>query len=111
MLYDGVYKNIGIPIVFDSHHFQLGPQDLDYHDSYYLARSTWPTGIRQQCHHSNSRKEHEDPTANKVAHSTWFYTPFEAYGNDTDVVLECKAKELALFKYLEDFQEKESKVA
>ena len=111
MLYDGVYKNIGIPIVFDSHHFQLGPQDLDYHDSYYLARSTWPTGIRQQCHHSNSRKEHEDPTANKVAHSTWFYTPFEAYGNDTDVVLECKAKELALFKYLEDFQGKESRVA
>ena len=111
MLYDGVYKHIGIPIVFDSHHFQLGPQDLDYHDSYYLARSTWPTGIRQQCHHSNSRKEHEDPTANKVAHSTWFYTPFEAYGNDTDVVLECKAKELALFKYLEDFQGKESRVA
>jgi len=111
MLYDGVHKRIGIPIVFDSHHFQIGPQDLDYHDSYYLARSTWPTGIKQQCHHSNSRRNYEDPTANKVAHSTWFYTPFEAYGNDTDVVLECKAKELALFKYLEDFQGKESKVA
>ena len=110
MLYDGVHKQIGIPIVFDSHHFELGPQDLDYHDSYYLARSTWHSGIKQQCHHSNSRRLYEDPTANKPAHSTWFYTPFETYGNDTDVVLECKAKELAVFKYRKDFV-KERKVA
>lgn len=110
MLYDGVHKQIGIPIVFDSHHFQIGPQDLDYHDSYYLARSTWPTGIKQQCHHSNSRRDYEDPKANKMAHSTWFYTPFESYGEPTDVVLECKAKELAVFKYRDDF-EKKAKVA
>jgi UV DNA damage endonuclease len=103
MLYDGVHKHVGIPIVFDSHHFDIGPQDLDYHDSYYLARSTWPHGIKQQCHHSNSRRDYEDPTANKVAHSTWFYTPFESYGNATDVVLECKAKELAVLKYRDDF--------
>tara|TARA_B100000700_G_scaffold183082_1_gene201966 strand:+ start:71 stop:778 length:708 start_codon:yes stop_codon:yes gene_type:complete len=106
MLYDGVHKHIGIPIVFDSHHFELGPQDLDYHDSYYLARSTWPTGIKQQAHHSNSRRKYEDPTANKPAHSTWFYTPFESYNEPTDVVLECKAKELAVFKYRNDFQKK-----
>jgi len=103
MLYDGVHKQIGIPIVFDSHHFQIGPQDLDYHDAYYLARSTWPTGVRQQCHHSNSRRDYEDPTANRVSHSDWFYTPFESYGENVDVVLECKAKELALFKYRNDF--------
>lgn len=103
MLYDGVYKRLGIPIVFDSHHYELGPQDLDYHDSFYLARSTWPHGIRQMCHHSNSRKNYEDPTAPKMAHSSWFYTPFESYGCPTDVMLECKAKELALFKYRKDF--------
>ena len=104
MLYDGVHKQIGIPIVFDSHHFEIGPQDQDYHDAYHLARSTWPIGIRQQCHHSNSRQRYEDPKANKMAHSTWFYTPFETYGNPTDVVLECKAKELAVLKYRKDFQ-------
>lgn len=104
MLYDGVHKQLGIPIVFDSHHFQIGPQDLDYHDSYYLARSTWPTQVRQQCHHSNSRRDYEDATANKMAHSTWFYTPFESYSEPTDVVLECKAKELAVFKYRSDFE-------
>ena len=106
--YNGVYKQIGIPIVFDSHHFGIGPQDLDYHDSFYLARSTWAPGIKQQCHHSNSRRDYEDSTANKVAHSTWFYTPFESYNEPTDVVLECKGKELALFKYLNDFTLKDA---
>ena len=106
MLFEGVHKHIGIPIVFDSHHFGIGPQDQDYHDAFHLARSTWPDGIRQQCHHSNSRRDYEDPTANKMAHSTWFYTPFESYGKPTDVVLECKAKELAVFKYREDFEKK-----
>ncbi len=103
MLYDGVYKRLGIPIVFDSHHHALGPQDLDYHDSFYLARDTWGN-VKQQCHHSNSKKNYEDPKANRVSHSTWFYTPFEAFGEDVDVVLECKAKERALFKYRKDFQ-------
>ena len=103
MLYDGVFKQIGIPIVFDSHHHELGPQDIDYHDAFYLARSTWPTGIKQQCHHSNSKKNYEDPKVSKVSHSSWFYTPFENYNEDVDVVLECKAKELALLKYRNDF--------
>jgi UV DNA damage endonuclease len=107
MLYDGVSKHIGIPIVFDSHHHDLGPQDLDYHDAFHLARQTWiDRGIKQQCHHSNSRKDYEDPSVKATAHSDWYYTPFEAYDKDVDVVLECKKKELALFKYREDFQKK-----
>ena len=107
MLYDGVSKHIGIPIVFDSHHHDLGPQDLDYHDAFHLARQTWiDRGIKQQCHHSNYRKDYEDSSVKATAHSDWYYTPFEAYDKDVDVVLECKKKELALFKYREDFQKK-----
>ena len=107
MLYDGVSKHIGIPIVFDSHHHDLGPQDLDYHDAFHLARQTWiDRGVKQQCHHSNSRKDYEDSSVKATAHSDWYYTPFEAYDKDVDVVLECKKKELALFKYREDFQKK-----
>ena len=107
MLYDGVSKHIGVPIVFDSHHHDLGPQDLDYHDAFHLARQTWDArGVKQQCHHSNSRKDYEDPSVKATAHSDWYYTPFEAYDKDVDVVLECKKKEQALFKYREDFQKK-----
>ena len=104
MLYDGVFSKIGIPIVFDSHHHELGPQDIDYHDAFYLARSTWPDGIRQQCHHSNSRRNYEDDSVRASAHSDWYYTPFENFGEHVDVVLECKKKERALLKYRKDFQ-------
>ena len=107
MLHDGVFSKIGIPIVFDSHHHELGPQDIDYHDAFYLARSTWPDGIRQQCHHSNSKRHYEDDSVRASAHSDWYYTPFENYGEPVDVVLECKKKEQALFKYQQDFMKEE----
>ncbi len=112
MLADGVSNRIGVPVVFDSHHHELGPQDLDYHDAFYLARQTWLNrNAKQQCHHSNSRKNYEDPSVSVVAHSDWYYTPFEHYGESVDLVLECKKKELALLKYQQDFIEKKSQAA
>lgn len=104
MLAEGISQRIGTPIVFDSHHHELGPQDLDYHDAFYLARETWNSrGAKQQCHHSNSKKKYEDEKVPPPSHSSWYYTPFEYYGEEVDVVLECKMKELALFKYQQDF--------
>lgn len=104
MLVEGISNRVGAPVVFDSHHHELGPQDLDYHDAFHMARQTWlARGVKQQCHHSNSRRDYEDPSVSPVAHSDWYYTPFESYGQEVDVVLECKKKELALFKYRKDF--------
>ena len=103
ILYDGVYKQVGVPIVFDSHHFQCGPQDSSYEEAIGLAVSTWPNGIRPVCHHSNSKKKYEDPTATANAHSKWYYEKFENCGHHVDVVLECKMKEQALAKYLDDW--------
>ena len=108
MLYDMVHKRTGVPIVFDSHHFECGPQDSSYEEAFEMAVSTWPDGIRPQCHHSNSRKRYEDPTAKVVEHSDWYYEPFRDLGHSVDVVLECKMKERALFKYLKDFVNTES---
>ena len=98
MLYDGVHKNIGIPIVFDSHHFTLGPQDQDYKSAFYLARSTWGN-TKQCCHHSNSRKKYDDPNARAVAHSDYIHEPFVNFGEDVDVVFEAKKKERAVLLY------------
>lgn len=104
MLVEGVSNRVGVPVVFDSHHHELGPQDIDYHDAFYLARQTWhDRAAKQQCHHSNSRKNYEDESVSRVAHSDWYYTPFNNYGEDVDVVLECKMKEVALQKYCKDF--------
>lgn len=108
MLYDGVHKTLGIPIVFDSHHFECGPQDTDYDDAFLMACETWPKGIRPQCHHSNSKMIYEDPKVMMNAHSDWYYEPFKNSDFDVDVVLECKQKELALLKYRKDFLENKS---
>ena len=108
MLYDNIVSRTGTPIVFDSHHFTCGPQDSTYEEAFQMAVSSWPRGVRPQCHHSNSRKNYEDPTARVNAHSDWYYEPFNDCGNSVDVVLECKKKELAVFKYLHDFVKPET---
>lgn len=103
MLYDNIVSRTGTPIVFDSHHFACGPQDSSYEEAFLMAVDSWPLGVRPQCHHSNSRKKYEDPTVKDCAHSDWYYEPFDDCGFSVDVVLECKKKEIALFKYLKDF--------
>lgn len=103
-LYDNVYKTIGVPIVFDSHHFELGPQDEDYVASFQMAYDSWPKGIRPTCHHSNGKKEYEDNTIrSKAAHSDYYYKPFVSCGKSVDVMLEAKMKEKSLVKYRKDF--------
>ena len=103
MLYDGVYKRLGVPIVFDSHHHACGPEDVSYEEAFLMAVDSWPKGVKPQCHHSNSKKKYEDPSVMANAHSNFYYEPFDDCGFSVDVVLECKAKELALQKYIQDF--------
>lgn len=104
-LYDNIYKKSGVPIVFDAHHFTLGPQDASYKESFEMAYDSWPTNIRPTCHHSNGKKEFEDPKARPTAHSDYYYKPFDSCGKSVDVMLESKAKEKALKKYKKDFIE------
>ena len=103
MLYELVHKRVGVPIVFDSHHFECGPQDSTYSEAIDMAVSTWPDGIRPACHHSNSRQTFEDKDSLYSAHSDYYYKPFDSCGHSVDVALECKAKELGLQDYLKKF--------
>ena len=104
MLYESIYERLQVPIVFDSHHFECGPEDAPYDESLAMAVESWPKGIRPMCHHSNSKKLYEDPSVNTyAAHSDYYYKPFKDLGYEVDVALEAKAKEKALYKYLKDF--------
>jgi len=103
MLYDSIYEKLKVPIVFDSLHFECGPQDQTYKEAIDLAVSTWPSDIRPVCHHSNSKKLYEDPTKMYKAHSNYYYTPFDSCGHSVDVSLEAKAKEKALLDYKRKF--------
>jgi len=101
-LYEGVYKRIGIPIVFDYHHHKFCTGDLSEQQALEMAISTWPEGITPATHYSESRRdEQKDETIRVQAHSDYVYDKIETYGNEIDVMVEAKAKELAVEKYKE----------
>ena len=101
-LYDGVYTRIGIPIVFDYHHHKFCTGDMTEQQALELAILTWPEGITPATHYSESRRdEQKDEKIRVQAHSDYVYDKIETYGNEIDVMVEAKHKELAVQKYKE----------
>ena len=104
-LYQGVYNKTGVPITFDYHHHWCHPGELTQEEALKLASITWPIGIKQLVHYSSCQMIHEDETqTNKRAHSDYIYEFIDTYGLNLDVELEAKAKELALKKYMKQYQ-------
>jgi len=100
-LYEGVYKVIGIPIVFDYHHHRFCTGGLTEEDALEVAISTW-NNITPVVHYSESRNiEQEDDKIRPQAHSDYVYDYIDTYGNRVDIMVEAKAKELAVLKYKE----------
>ena len=101
-LYHEVYNVIGVPIVFDYHHHKFCDGGLGEQEALELAISTWPEGITPATHYSESRREEQgDDTIRVQAHSDYIYDKIDTYGNDIDIMVEAKRKELAVQKYLE----------
>jgi UV DNA damage endonuclease len=99
-LYEGVYKKCGVPIVFDYYHHKFCTGDLSERDALNLAIKTWPKDITPCCHYSESRrKEHLDESIKAQAHSDLIEGTICRYGNEVDVVVEAKHKELAVLNY------------
>jgi len=101
MLYDWVHKEIGIPIVFDQHHFNYGPQDQTMEEALKLAHSTWTTRCLT---HMSSSKLIEDMKGVATAHADYIYEQIQTFGLDFDIEIEAKAKDLAVMKYRQDFK-------
>ena len=100
-LHEGVYKVIGIPIVFDYHHHRFCPGGLSEKDALDLAVSTWGD-IVPVVHYSESRNiEQKDDKIRPQAHSDYVYDFIDTYGNKVDIMIEAKAKERAVAKYKE----------
>jgi len=95
-----IHKTTGIPIVFDYHHHQFCTGGLTHQEALELAISTWKDGITPIVHYSSSRaKETGNPKEKPQAHSDYILESIDTFGYDVDIMLECKAKELALLKY------------
>ena len=101
-LYDGIYKRIGIPIVFDYHHHRFCDGGLSEKEALEMAISTWPEDIIPVVHYSESRSiEQADEKIRPQAHSDYVYDYIDTYGNTVDIMIESKRKELAVQRYKE----------
>jgi UV DNA damage endonuclease len=112
-----IHKACGIPVVFDNlHHLVLNPDRVPMREAMEDALDTWPAGITPKVHFSSPRTEMRQlPGSSRTKAPTWtehsdFANPFEFIRFLTltkefasfDVMLESKARDLALLKLRED---------
>jgi UV DNA damage endonuclease len=116
-----VHQHTGIPLVFDNLHHRLNnPDAWPVREALAASLSTWSPGVRPKIHFSSPRTEWlvvPKPGSERpdVRHTRWSYhsdyvNPFEfidflqmADGlGDFDVMLEVRAKELALLQLERD---------
>ena len=96
-----IHEKIGIPIVFDYHHHKFQTGELTEEQALSLAVSTWPEGITPIVHYSESKALHEENEKLKPqAHSDYINEIPDTYGIDVDIMVEAKAKELAILPFL-----------
>lgn len=102
-LYDGIFKKVGIPVVFDFLHHTLCTGNQTEEEALKLAATTWPVGILPLTHYSSSKKINEDSTSIQTAHAEYLYETINMHGMVFDIEIEAKAKERALLSYVEKF--------
>ena len=96
-----IHKKIGIPVVFDYHHHKFCTGGLSEEQALELAVSTWPKNITPVVHYSESKSLHESNDKLKPqAHSDYINELPNTYGIDVDIMVEAKAKELAILPFL-----------
>ena len=96
-----IHEKIGIPIVFDYHHHKFCTGGLSEKEALKLAISTWPKNIKPVVHYSESKSVHEKNNKIKLqAHSDFIHKIPNTYGYDLDIMVEAKAKELAIADFL-----------
>lgn len=98
-----IHVRTGVPLVFDYLHHKFCTGGLAEEEAFRMAVSTWPAGINPVVHFSSSKKIYEDPTAAEAAHADMIHEPVNTYGRSVDVMLEAKAKEVALKAFRRKF--------
>jgi len=102
-LYEMIYQDCGVPIVFDVHHHQFCTGGLTDKEAAKLALRTWGAYV-PEIHYSESRTIEnsvlDGPKVRLQAHSDYVSGEIPNYYDGTyDVMVEAKAKDLAVLKY------------
>ena len=99
-LYEGIHKRIGIPIVFDYHHYKFNTGEQTEQEALEMALSTWGD-VKPVVHYSESRSEEQlDESIKPQAHSDLIKELPNTYGHDVDIMVEAKHKELAIQEFI-----------
>ena len=95
-----IHNKINIPIVFDYHHHTFNTGDLTEEEALKLAITTWGD-ITPVVHYSESKALHEENSKIKPqAHSDYINSLPNTYELDVDIMVEAKAKELAILPFI-----------
>jgi UV DNA damage endonuclease len=119
-----IHEQTGVPLVFDHQHFWcLNPDRLDLRETLARMLASWPAGVRPKVHFSSPKTELREvkrkPRGGGRATTVYlppvwtghadFVHPFEfitfmrlAHGLEFDVMLEAKAKDVALVRLRAD---------
>jgi len=101
-LYEGIHKRIGIPIVFDYHHYKFNTGEQTEQEALEMALSTWGD-VKPVVHYSESRSEEQlDESIKPQAHSDLIKELPNTYGHDVDIMVEAKHKELAIQEFINE---------
>jgi UV DNA damage endonuclease len=98
----GLHGRTGVAVVYDHHHHRCNPDGLDAAAAFTAAYRTWPAGVRPKVHLSSARPELPGLRPARPSPHADFVTASDAAGLFTiapgpvDVMLEAKAKDLAL---------------
>lgn len=112
-------ESLGIPIVFDHQHHRLNPGGLGLEEAARKALASWPAGVTPKVHFSSPRLDgreikrrgktsFEAPLLRQHADyvDPWTFADFlgSLADVDFDVMLEAKAKDLALLRLRQDLE-------
>lgn len=112
-----VHERVGVPVVFDHQHHRLNPGGMALEEAARAALATWPAGVVPKIHFSSARLDGREikrgrsvklqsPLLRQHADyiDPWTFAEFVGALDDVpfDVMLEAKAKDLALLKLRDD---------
>lgn len=112
-----VHERTGIPVVFDHQHHRLNPGELTAVEAARAALRTWPAGVAPKMHFSSPRLDAREVKRGKTVKveapllrqhadyvDPWTFADFLDELRDLafDVMIEAKAKDLAVLKLRND---------